>query len=395
MKITQAIKMAFSAIAGNKMRSFLTMLGIIIGVLSVTLLISIVQGATGALTDEIEGIGGNRIIVNIYRMNSFITQEDLRILEEDESIAYVAPEAGGTEMVTAQSNSFEAGINAVTQNSYQVSNMEVASGRFISENDNESRLYVAVVGSKVADELFGHQNVVGYSINMYGRSFEIIGVMVEKGELSMDSNDDTVYIPLSVGMRLQLRNNIQSFNVMSDSMHGADEAIAAIDHFLSARIKTYTYPDGETDKGFFIFNMGDILSAFKQIESIMSMVLGGIAGISLLVGGIGIMNIMLVSVTERTREIGIRKAIGAQHTDIMIQFLVEAMSISLTGGLIGMLLASLSLGIIGDIINIKLSLSLSVAALAIIFSISIGMIFGLYPANKAAKLKPIDALRYE
>jgi putative ABC transport system permease protein len=396
MKITQAIKMAFSAIAGNKMRSFLTMLGIIIGVLSVTLLISIVQGATGALTEEIEGIGGNRIIVEIYRGNNFITQEDLRILEEEESIAYVAPEADGyEEPVTAQNKTLWAGVKAVTKNSYMVSNLELQTGRFISENDDDSRLYVAVVGSKVAEELFGHQNVVGYSINLYGRSFEIIGVMVEKGEFSMDSNDDTVYIPLSVGMRLQLRSNIRSFNVMSDSMHSSDEAIAAIERFLKARIKTYTTYDGDSDEGFFIFNMGDILSAFKEIESIMSMVLGGIAGISLLVGGIGIMNIMLVSVTERTREIGIRKAIGAQHTDIMIQFLVEAMSISLTGGVIGMLLASLLLGLIGDIIDIKLSLSFSVAALAIIFSISIGMIFGLYPANKAAKLKPIDALRYE
>ncbi|MBN1892680.1 MAG: ABC transporter permease [Clostridiales bacterium] len=397
MKITQAIKMAFAAIAGNKMRSFLTMLGIIIGVLSVTLLISIVQGATGALTEEIEGIGGNKIIVNIYRShNVFITQEDLRILEEDEAIAYIAPESESRFVtIAAQGNSFDASVKAVTKNSLLVSNLEVHSGRFISENDNESRIHVAVVGSKVAEKLFGHQNVVGYSISLYGRSFEIIGVMVEKGEFSMDSNDDTVYIPLSIGMRLFSQDSISTFNVMSSSMHSAEQAMSAIDRFLSTRIKTLTSPDSETDKGFFIFNMGDILSAFKQIESIMSMVLGGIAGISLLVGGIGIMNIMLVSVTERTREIGIRKAIGAQHSDIMIQFLVEAMAISLTGGIIGMLLASLLLGAIGDIIQIKLNLSLSVAALAIIFSISIGMIFGIYPANKAAKLKPIDALRYE
>ncbi len=396
MKITQAIKMAFSAIAGNKLRSFLTMLGIIIGVLSVTLLISIIQGATGALTKEIEGIGGKKIIVDVYRSSSFLTQEDLRILEEEESIALVAPETEDYFVpVTAQNNNFETTVRAVTGSSYVVSNLELQTGRFISESDDDSRLYVAVVGSKVADELFGHRDVVGYSINLYNRSFEIIGVMVEKGEFSMDSNDDTVYIPLSIGLRLQHMNTIRQFNVMSDSMHSADEAIDAIERFLSARIKTYTFPDDISDTGYYIFNMGDILSAFKEIESIMSMVLGGIAGISLLVGGIGIMNIMLVSVTERTREIGIRKAIGAQHADIMIQFLVEAMSISLTGGLIGMLLASLLLGMIGDIIDIELSLSLSVAALAIIFSISIGMIFGLYPANKAAKLKPIDALRYE
>lgn len=389
--------MAFAAIAGNKLRTFLTMLGIIIGVLSVTLLISIVQGATGAMTEEIENIGGNKIIVGIYRSSGvYISANDLKLLENEESIALVAPEYTiGQKKATAQGNAFDADVISVTNNSMKVSNLEILSGRFISENDNTSRLYVAVIGSKVAEGLFGHSNVVGYSFDMYGRSFEIIGVLLEKGEFSMDSKDNTIYIPLSVGMRLNGQNSVSEFGVKSDSMHSAEEAMAAISRFLSARVKPITYPDGETDAGFFIFNMGDILSAFNQIESIMSMVLGGIASISLLVGGIGIMNIMLVSVTERTREIGIRKAIGAQHTDIMVQFLVEAMSISLTGGLIGMLLASLLLGIIGDIIQIKLSLSLSVAALAIIFSITIGMVFGIYPANKAAKLRPIDALRYE
>jgi len=372
------------------------MLGIIIGVLSVTLLISIVQGATGALTDEIEGLGGNKLVVNIYRSNNvFITEDDLETLKENKSILRIAPEINNSVYVTAQGNSFEASTSATTADSLLVNNLQIEKGRFLSDNDNDARLYVAVVGSKVADKLFGHRNVLGYSIDFYGRSFEIIGVMAEEGELSMDSGDSTIYIPLSVGMRLQSQNTIKVFNVTAADMHSADDAIDAIERFLSSRVRKITYPDGETDKGFFIFNMGDILSAFRKIESIMSMVLGGIAGISLLVGGIGIMNIMLVSVTERTREIGIRKAIGAQHADIMVQFLVEAMSISLTGGLIGMILASLSLGIIGDIIKIRLSLSFSVAAIAIIFSISIGMIFGLYPANKAARLKPIDALRHE
>ena len=397
MKVTQAIKMAFSAITGNKLRAFLTMLGIIIGVLSVTLLISIVQGATEALTKEIEGIGGNKIVAEIYRSDRvFLSPEELRNLESEDSIAYVAPEVAGHYITaTASGSSMEVTVRGVTDRSVTTDNLKVAKGRFISENDDEERLYVAVIGAGVAETLFGHQDVVGYTITLYDRSFDIIGVMVEKGSFSMDSNDESIYIPLSLGMRLMSRTGIDNFNVISSSMKSTSETMAVIDRFLASRVKSFSGYDGEIDKGYYVFNMGDILSAFRKIESIMSMVLGGIAGISLLVGGIGIMNIMLVSVTERTREIGIRKAIGAQHADIMIQFLVEAMTISLTGGIIGMLLASILLSIIGDIIKITLSLSFPVAALAIIFSISIGIIFGLYPANKAAKLKPIDALRYE
>lgn len=397
MKITQAIKMAFSAIAGNKMRAFLTMLGIIIGVLSVTLLISIVQGATGALTKEIEGIGGNKIMGSIYRYDgAFLQPEELLALEEEESIAYVAPEVTDSFIsANAQGNSAEVDILAVTDRTAIVDHLQLDKGRFISKSDDEARLYVAVIGAGVADALFGHRDVIGYTITLYDRSFRVIGVLVEKGRFSMDSNDENVYIPISIGMRLTSSSGVSEFSVVSSSMETSRDAMAAIDRFLAGRIKSYRLYDGDFDKGYYLFNMGDILSAFRKIENIMSMVLGGIAGISLLVGGIGIMNIMLVSVTERTREIGIRKAIGAQHTDIMIQFLVEAMTISLTGGIIGMLLASILLSIIGDIIKITLSLSLPVAALAIIFSISIGMIFGIYPANKAAKLRPIDALRYE
>jgi putative ABC transport system permease protein len=189
------------------------------------------------------------------------------------------------------------------------------------------------------------------------------------------------------------QTSILSFNASAVSPDRVDEAKASIDKFLTQKVRPMS-SDSE-DKGFTIFNMGDVLSAFNSVMSTMSLLLGGIAGISLVVGGIGIMNIMLVSVTERTREIGIRKAIGAKHTDILIQFLIEAVAISVTGGLIGMLLGALFLQLLSGIMDMSLHMSVSVSALALGFSLAIGVIFGIYPANKAARLKPIDALRYE
>jgi len=189
------------------------------------------------------------------------------------------------------------------------------------------------------------------------------------------------------------QTSIRSFNAATISSGTVDQGKTALENFLGSKIKASS--DNSEDKGYTIFNMGDILSAFDSIMGTMSLLLGGIASISLVVGGIGIMNIMLVSVTERTREIGIRKAIGAQHSDILIQFLIEAVSISITGGLIGMLMGAGLLQVLSGIMDLQLHLSVSVSALALGFSLAIGVIFGIYPANKAAKLKPIDALRYE
>jgi len=394
MKLTQALKMAFSAILSNKMRSFLTMLGIIIGVLSVTLLVSIVQGATDSVTTQLEQLGGNKLIVSITSPKpSFITLEDLASLQNKNGIGLIAPSINGRDTAKAEGNTSEASIVGTTENSVQVDNITVASGRFIQASDNEKRLDVAVIGVTIARDLFGQTDVIGSTFTMLGRSFEIVGILKEEGTTSMNSQDATVYIPINTASRLLKQTSITSFDASTTSASTINEGKAALQDFLQQKVRPAS--EGSTDKGFSIFNMGDVLSALNSVMGTMSILLGGIASISLVVGGIGIMNIMLVSVTERTREIGIRKAIGAQHSDILIQFLIEAVVISVTGGIIGMLLGAGLLQILSGIMNMHLSISVSVSALALGFSLGIGIIFGIYPANKAAKLKPIDALRYE
>lgn len=394
MKLTQAIKMAFSAILSNKMRSFLTMLGIIIGVLSVTLLVGIVQGATDSVTTELEGLGGNKLIVNITSpKQTYITLEDLENLENKDGIGLIAPAISSADTVKADGKTSSASISGVTENSVEVDGVTVVSGRFIQPGDNENRLNVAVVGAKIAKDLFGHTDVVGSDFTMLGRSFEIVGVLEEDGTASMSSQDSSVYIPISTASRLMNQTSIRSFNASTVTVGEIDQGKQTLENFLGTKIKAPS--DDSEDKGYSIFNMGDILSAFDSVMSTMSLLLGGIASISLIVGGIGIMNIMLVSVTERTREIGIRKAIGAQHADILIQFLIEAVAISITGGVIGMLLGAGLLQVLSGIMDMQLTMSVSVSALALGFSLAIGVIFGIYPANKAARLRPIDALRYE
>ncbi len=394
MKLTQAVKMAFAAILSNKMRSFLTMLGIIIGVLSVTLLVGIVQGATDSVTAQLEGLGGNKLIVSITSPKAtYITLKDLEDLQNKDGLGLIAPSISGADTAKEDGKTSAASISGVTENAQSVNGITVVSGRFIQSGDNENRLDVAVVGAKIAKDLFGHTDVVGSNFTMLGRSFEIVGVLKEDGTASLSSQDSSVYIPINTASRLLHQTSIRTFNVSTTSVASIDQGKQALENFLGTKIKTAS--DNSTDKGYTVFNMGDILSAFDSVMGTMSLLLGGIASISLIVGGIGIMNIMLVSVTERTREIGIRKAIGAQHADILVQFLIEAVAISITGGLIGMILGAGMLQLLSGIMNMQLQLSVSVSALALGFSLAIGVIFGIYPANKAAKLKPIDALRYE
>lgn len=397
MKWTQAMKMAFSAILSNKMRSFLTMLGIIIGVLSVSLLVSLVQGATDSVTAQFQELGGNKLMVSISgrdARSNFITAEDLKGIENKDGIEMIAPSHNGSGTAIFENNSSSVSIAGVTASYESVEAVKLSSGSFIKESDDENRLNVAVVGTQVAKDLFGHTAVIGNSFSMLGRSFQIIGVLEENGSTSYMSNDDIVYIPFSLASRLLKITGIYSFTVSTESVDSVDQARVAVEKFLDERIKTASVLDEDLE-AYSILNMGDILSAVDQVMGTMTMLLGGIAGISLLVGGIGIMNIMLVSVTERTKEIGIRKAIGAKYGDIMSQFLIESMAISVTGGLIGLFFGALLLQLFSRLMDMPISLSPGVSALALLFSLGIGVIFGIYPANKAAKLKPIDALRYE
>ncbi len=386
MKFSQALKMAFVALKGNKMRSFLTMLGIIIGVIAVTLLISVVQGATGEITGQIESLGSNLLQVSMTGQEpTYLTMADLNRLKEDPSIYGVTGIVSRTVNVTAGVEDGDYKVEGVTGSYQQITGQNIAYGRFICDIDVEAHSYNAVVGTDVADELFGTKDCIGNTLEIQGFDFTVVGLL-EPSDTMLANKDTTIIIPLTTAQRLFANKEFDTLYVSAMSPDTVDAAEDATDDFLTREL-------GNDD--YMIINQSAIIDVMNDVMSVMTILLSGIAAISLLVGGIGIMNIMLVSVTERTREIGIRKAIGAQRTDILSQFLIEAVVLSVSGGIIGIGLSYIGLQVIGTAMEISMSMSAGTIALALGFSAFVGVVFGIYPANKAATLKPIEALRYE
>ena len=388
--IFQSVRMALKAIASNKMRSFLTVLGVVIGVISVTVLIAIAQGTTSSVTSSIESLGTNLLTVNIrtYRNNP-VTMDALTTLQKDNPvISGIAPVISQSATVKAGTITYDEGTVEATVPGYDtIRNLSVSEGRFLKQPDLDNRSFVAVVGSEVADELYGTRNVVGETFSMGGYDFTIVGVLTEKGSTSAGSSDSRIIIPFTLGQRLLFQPGIRTFYASASSSDTVNAAQAVLESYL---MTTFNDSDAYT-----IYNQTDMLSTITDTTKTLTLMLGGIAGISLLVGGIGIMNIMLVSVSERTREIGIRKAIGAARGNILLQFLIEALVISLLGGLLGLAIALALTGVLSQALSMTLTLSPAVAEMAIAFSLFIGVVFGIYPANKASRLTPIEALRYD
>lgn len=387
MKFTQALKMAVSSVRSNKMRSFLTMLGIIIGVMAVTLLVSLVQGATNTITDELSGLGGSNLTCMVTKNTPRISLEEVMALQEKDEIGLVSVYNSGKGSATAAGNQEDVSIIGMNQNYQILNSVKVESGRYLTDMEGEYRLSNCLVGAGVASNLFGTQEVLGETIRVNGKDFRIVGILEKNGTNVMNSTDLNVYIPFETAQRLLKQSGIVSFDASAADSSQIEKAEKTLNSFLKGKVGKDNYS---------VLNKGSIIEMIENVYNVLGYLLGGIGGIALLVGGIGIMNIMLVSVTERTKEIGIRKAIGAQKGDIIVQFLIESVVLSLMGGFIGILFSGGILGIVNLFASdYHFSITLSVALVAVGFSVGVGILFGIYPANKAAKLKPIDALRFE
>ncbi|MBU0494331.1 MAG: ABC transporter permease [Chloroflexi bacterium] len=413
MNISESIRVALRGLSANKLRSGLTMLGIIIGVAAVIALLSIGEGAQAEITSQVQGIGSNLILIfpgaltsrasMMTRPTTPLTLEDAQALADPlncPSVGAVSPEYTGQATVVYGGETLLNQIVGATADYPIVRNATVAEGRFLELGDDLVKARVAVLGSQTATDLFGEQSPVDQSIKINRIPFRVIGVMESKGGgggMGGGGSEDTyIYVPISTAQtrlfnaRTSSGMRVSTIYVMAVDEDSIDQAMSEITAVLRQRHKIQYQEDDFT-----VLSQKDLLSVLDEITNILTIFLGAIAAISLLVGGIGIMNIMLVSVTERTREIGIRKAVGAKRRDILSQFLIEAVVLSLIGGALGIALGmsfALAVNLSGAFTTV---VSMESVLLAVSFSLAVGLFFGIYPATRAASLNPIDALRYE
>ena len=386
-----AFKMAIKSILSNKLRSFLTMLGVIIGIWAVIAVVGLAQGSTKTITDRLQRLGTNLIQINITGRNSNrnVTYEELQQFAEQhaEDIEAIAPTVSSSVTLKYGTNTHDTTLIGTTADYSTVRDVNVSSGRFILPIDVDYRQKVALVGTYIVKDLFNGQNPIGKKIKINGQIFTVVGVLEERANSQQQSDDDQVIVPVTVAQRLTRNAIIRNFAIKITDGNRSEAVMNYLNDFL---MKIYN-----DSTAFRVFNTAQLLDTLNSVTQTLTLMLAGIAAISLIVGGIGIMNIMLVSVTERTREIGIRKAIGAKRRNILVQFLIEASVVTGFGGVVGIILGFVTIRAMSKLNIATAIFSIPWAILAFTISLAIGIVFGLFPASKASRLNPIEALRYE
>lgn len=413
MGLYQNLLEALQSLSANKLRSMLTVLGIVIGVAAVIAMLSIGRGAQASITSQIESIGTNLVYVTPGSIRQggvasaagtagTLTLDDANALASLPDVVAVAAETDGRVQVAYLGQNTNTRLVGATPNYLDVHNLSLADGSFLTDANQVAHSAVVVLGSAVAETLFGSTaGVVGQSVRMNGQPYRVIGVLASKGGSGFFNQDDQVIVPLSTAQtRLVGQNRFRGANVINQitvkvsNANAVSQVVQSVTETMRTRHNTVAGADD-----FSVSSQQDALSAVTQVTNTLTIFLGGIAGISLAVGGIGIMNIMLTTVTERTREIGLRKAVGARRRDILIQFMVESMVLSLLGGIIGIAVGWIIARIIGRVqlggSAITPVVGLDSILLATLFSMAVGLFFGIYPATRAARLQPVEALRYE
>jgi len=405
--LRQMLYEALVAMSANRMRSFLTMLGMMIGVASVVLMLAIGQTARDSVQKTIDSMGSHLFIILAGSANSggirsgsgasnTLTASDATAIAELEGVNVTAPVVQAKQQLVYGASNWNSDVYGSTPDYLIARGWQVAQGTAFDDSDVRSSRRVALIGASVATNLFGDENPIGQSMRINRTSFDVVGVLASKGQ-SLDGRDqdDTVIIPLTSAQRYLAGNRWRSSVRMILVQATSDDVMTNLGLDIDALLRDRHKIDTNADADFSLNNLAALADSAAQIARTMSLLLGAIASISLVVGGIGIMNIMLVSVTERTREIGIRMAIGARQRDVLSQFLLESLMISITGGLLGLLFGMAGAKLVGSIWSMSVTVSLDAVVLAFAISATTGVFFGFYPALKASRLDPIEALRYQ